>query len=211
MTLINSLIQNGYLKTPEIIRAFKKINRKDFLLPEYKSETEIDEALPIGYGQTISQPATVAFMFELLQPKAGDKILDIGSGSGWTTTLLAEIVGNQGKVYGIERILEIKNFGEENILKYDFIKTGRAEIIYGDGYAGLPEHAPFDKILVSAAALETPLELLAQLGIKGKMVIPVGKQYESQEIVLYTKTSKNKFKIEHFSGFVFVPLLKDKT
>jgi len=211
MTLINSLIQRGYLKTPEIIRAFKKMDRKDFLLPEYKSETETDEALPIGHGQTISQPATVAFMFELLQPKAGDKILDIGSGSGWTTVLLAEIVGNQGKIYGIERIFEIKNFGEQNVSKYDFIKTGRVEIIHGDGYTGLPECAPFDKILVSAAALEAPPKLLAQLKIGGKMVIPIGKQYESQEIVLYTKISKNKFKIEHFPGFIFVPLLENKT
>lgn len=121
--------------------------------------------------------------------------------------MLAEIVGKRGKVYGIERIPEIKNFGEQNILKYNFIKTGRTEITCGDGYKGLPEHAPFDKILVSASAPETPLQLLAQLKIKGRMVIPIGKQYESQEIVLYTKISKNKFKIEHFPGFVFVPLL----
>lgn len=207
MTLINSLIQSGYLKTPEIIKAFKKINRKDFLLPGHRNEAEINEALPIGHGQTISQPATVAFMLELLQPKIGDKILDVGSGSGWTTALLAEIVGDQGKVHGIERILEIKNFGEQNLSKYNFIKTGRAEIIYGNGCTGLPEYVPFDKILVSAAAIEAPPELLAQLKIGGRMVIPIGKQYESQEIVLYTKTSKNKFKIEHFPGFVFVPLL----
>ncbi|MBU2564153.1 protein-L-isoaspartate O-methyltransferase [Patescibacteria group bacterium] len=207
MTLINSLIQNGYLKTPEIIEAFKKINRKDFLLPEHINETEVDEALPIGYKQTISQPSTVVFMLELLQPKIGDKILDIGSGSGWTTALLAEIVGNQGKVYSIERIPEIKNFGEQNISKYNFIKTRRVETICGNGYEGLSKHAPFNKILVSASAPKAPPQLLAQLKIKGKMVIPVGEQYKSQEIVLYTKISKNNFKIEHFPGFVFVPLL----
>jgi len=207
MTLINSLIQNGYLKTPEIIGAFKKINRKDFLLPGYRNESETDTALPIGYRQTISQSATVAFMLELLQPKTGDKILDVGSGSGWTTALLAEIVGNQGKVYGIERILEIKNFGEQNILKYNFVKTRRVEIICGDGYAGLPKYAPFDKILVSAFALETPRQLLDQLKTGGRMVIPIGEQNESQEIVLYTKINENKFKIEHFPGFVFVPLV----
>lgn len=207
MALINSLIQNGYLKTPEIIGAFEKINRKDFLLPEYSNEAEIDIALPIGYRQTNSQPATVVFMLELLQPKTGDKILDVGSGSGWTTALLAEIVGNQGKVYGIERIPEVKNFGEENVSKYNFIKMGRVKIICGDGYAGLPKYAPFDKILVSASALEAPPQLLAQLKIGGRMVIPVGEQDESQEIVLYTKIGKNKFEIEHFPGFVFVPLV----
>ncbi len=100
----------------EINRAFKKIKREDFLLPEDRSKAGIDNALPIGYGQTISQPATVAFMLELLQPRAGDKILDVGSGSGWTTALLAEIVGKRGKVYGVERILELKNFGKQNLI-----------------------------------------------------------------------------------------------
>ena len=195
------------MKTPEIIRAFKKIKREDFLLPEDKCKAKIDNALPIGYGQTISQPATVAFMLELLQPKSGDKILDVGSGSGWTTALLAEIVGKRGKIYGIERILELKNFGEQNLSKYNFIKKGKVTIIHGNGYAGLPEYAPFDKILVSAATLKTPPQLLSQLKVKGRMVIPIGRQYESQEIVLYKKTGKNKFKIEHFPGFVFVPLL----
>ena len=194
-------------KTPEIIKAFKKIKREDFLLPENKNKTEINEPLSIGHGQTISQPTTVAFMLELLQPEAGDKILDVGSGSGWTTALLAEIVGKRGKVYGIERILELKNFGEQNVSKYNFIKKGRAIIIHGDGYAGLPEYAPFDKILVSAAALEAPSKLLTQLKVKGRMVIPIGKQYESQKVVLYRKISKNKFKIEYFPGFVFVPLV----
>ena len=194
-------------KTPKINRAFKKIKREDFLLPEDKSKAKINAALPIGHGQTISQPATVAFMLELLQPKAGDKILDVGSGSGWTTALLAEIVGKRGKIYGIERILELKNFGEQNISKYNFIKKGRVIIIHGDGCAGLPKYAPFDKILVSAAAVKTPPQLLAQLKVKGRMVIPIGKQYKNQEIVLYEKTGKNKFKIEHFPGFVFVPLL----
>ncbi len=193
--------------TFKITRAFKKIKREDFLLPEDKSKAKINAALPIGHGQTISQPATVAFMLELLQPKAGDKILDVGSGSGWTTALLAEIVGKRGKVYGIERILELKNFSEQNMSKYNFIKKGRVIIIHGNGYAGLPEYAPFDKILVSAAAVKTPPQLLAQLKVKGKMVIPIGKQYKNQEIVLYEKTGKNKFKIEHFPGFVFVPLL----
>ena len=93
MPLINELINSGYLKTPEIVSAFKKIKRQDFVRPEDAERAEINAPLVIGYGQTISQPATVAFMLEKLQPKRGEKILDIGSGSGWTAALLAEIVG----------------------------------------------------------------------------------------------------------------------
>ena len=121
MGLVDNLIEDGYLKTPEIISAFRKIKREDFLPKNLKSLGELNEPLPIGKGQTISQPLTVAFMFELLQPKKGDIILDVGSGSGWTTSLLGEDVGKSGKVYGIEIIKEIKEFGEENTKKYNII------------------------------------------------------------------------------------------
>ena len=97
MALIDSLVEQGWLKTPRIIKAFRKIKRIDFLPEDMKDLAELNEALPIGYGQTISQPLVVAFMLELLEPKPGDKILDIGAGSGWTTALLAEIVSQQGK------------------------------------------------------------------------------------------------------------------
>ena len=121
MSLIDSLIQQGWLKTPEIIEAFRKIKRIDFLPEDMKDLAELNEALPIGYGQTISQPLVVAFMLELLQPKKGEKILDIGSGSGWTSALLADIVSqkeNSGKVIAIEFIPELKEFGEKNVAKY---------------------------------------------------------------------------------------------
>ena len=136
MSLINDLIQSRYLKTPEVIDAFKNIKRKDFLLPEDKDSAEINSPLSIGYGQTISQPLTVAFMLEALQPKKGDKVLDVGSGSGWTVALLSQIVGDAGKVYGIEKIKELEKFAESNVLKYNFIKKAVAEIIQGDGYKG---------------------------------------------------------------------------
>mgnify|MGYP001575730005 FL=1 len=101
MSLIDSLIKEGWLKTPKIIDAFQKIKREDFLPDNLKDSAEVDAAMPIGFGQTISQPLTVAFMLELLQPKEGDKILDVGSGSGWTTALLASIVGPAGEVMGL--------------------------------------------------------------------------------------------------------------
>ena len=108
MDLINSLIKDGWLKTPRIIKAFENIKRYDFMPDDIKQLAEIDEAMPIGHSQTISQPLTVAFMFEQLQPKPGENILDIGSGSGWTTALLAYIVGEKGKVTAIEVIPELK-------------------------------------------------------------------------------------------------------
>ena len=202
MALVEELIQNDYLKTQNIIRAFKKIKRSDFVLKEFKDESEGNYPLPIGYGQTISQPLTVAFMLELLQPKQGDKVLDIGSGSGWTTALLANIVGEKGKVYGIEIIAELKKFQEKNISKYNFIKKGIVEIFCLNGTKGLPNKKPFDKILVSAMSSKIPLPLKDQLKIGGRMVIPV-----SNGISLLIKRRKDTFDEKHYSGFSFVPLV----
>lgn len=207
--LIDGLVKSGYLKTPEIVDAFRKIKRRVFVLPEDTDKVELDEPLSIGYGQTISQPATVAFMLEKLQPKKSERILDVGSGSGWTTALLAQIVGARGKVYGIERIEELKNFAERNVGKYDFIKSGTVHIFYTDGFYGLPELAPFDKILVSAATEEIPPELLKQLKAGGRLVMPVGRRFESQSIAVVEKISESKFNKEIYPGFVFVPLIKD--
>lgn len=207
MPLIDDLIKQGYLKTPEIINAFRKIKREDFVLPQDKEGAEMNAPLPIGHGQTISQPLTVAFMMELLRPKAGDKILDIGSGSGWTTAILAEIAGEKGRVYGVEVIPKLKEFGEKNVSKYNFISKGIARYFCADGRKGLPDYAPFDKVLVSAAAKEIPPKLLEQLKNNGRLVIPIGAQYQPQDIVLIEKQSKNKFQEKRFPGFVFVPLV----
>lgn len=209
MSLIDDLIKTNYLKTPEITNAFKKIKRQDFLWTEDKEIAEVNSPISIGYGQTISQPLTVAFMLELLQPQDSDKILDVGSGSGWTCALLAEIVGPKGKIYGLEIVPELKNFAEENINKYNFIKKGVVQIFCTDGYGGLPKAAGFDKIIVAAASEEIPKKLLEQLKVGGRMVIPIGRQYESQDIVLINKISKNKFKKKIYPGFVFVPLVKN--
>ena len=208
MDLVNELIKNKYIKNPDIIRAFKKIKREDFLLDEYKNMAEQDIPLPIGYGQTISQPSTVVFMLEALNPHKNDKILDVGSGSGWTCALLAEIVGKSGKVYGIERIQELKDFAENNINKYNFINKGIVEIFCSDGYEGLSDFAPFDKIIIAASAEEIPKKLLEQLKKNGRLVAPIGEQYELQDIVVIDKLSENKFRKQIFPGFAFVPLVK---
>ena len=201
-SLVNNLISKGYLKTDIIIDAFSEIKRIEFIPKELESVAEVDVALPIGNGQTISQPLVVAFMLELLDPQRDQKILDVGSGSGWTTALLSYIVGNEGKVFGIENINELKEFGEENVEKYGFIKKGIVRIIQGDGSKGLPEEAPFDRILVSASTDKIPQALKDQLKIGGKMVIPIG-----SSIIYLEKKSATEFDREEFPGFVFVPLI----
>ncbi len=202
-TLIRDLIYQGYLKTDRIIDAFSKIKRVDFVPDELESAAQANIPLPIGQGQTISQPLTVAFMLEKLQPMPGDKILDIGSGSGWTTALLAHIVGKKGKVIGIERIKSLCAFGTNNISKYNFLSGGRAKIICADGSRGYINEAPYDRILVSAAAEEIPKELKKQLVIGGRLVIPV-----KNSIFLLEKKSTKDFHEEEYPGFAFVPLVK---
>lgn len=201
--LVNDLIKDGYLKTDLIIDAFSEMNRIEFVPPHLESQAEANIPLPIGCGQTISQPLTVAIMLELLDARRGQNILDIGSGSGWTTALLSYIAGEKGKVTAIERIPELCEFGKKNIDKFDFIKKGIAEIHCADGNKGFPRHAPYDRILVSAAAQDVPQPLKDQLKIGGKMVIPV-----HNDIWYLEKKGENDFYKEEFPGFSFVPLIE---
>ena len=197
--LINNIIARGYLKTPEIIKAFRRVDRQDFVPEENTAESYGDYPLPIGHGQTISQPSTVAFMMELLQPKEEDKILDIGAGSGWTTVILAEIAGERGFVYGTELVVELVEFGRKNLSKNG---VANAEIWQADiNQLGLPDKAPFDKILVSAAAEDLPPELIDQLKIGGRMVMPI-----LDSIWKIDKISQDDIKQERHYGFAFVPL-----
>ena len=200
--LIDQLIQEGWLKTPRIIEAFMEIKRVDFLSDDAEKLAELNEALSIGHGQTISQPLVVAFMLEQLQPKLGEKILDIGSGSGWTTALLSHIVGGEGLVIGLEIIRELKEFGESNVAKYSFIERGIAQFVCVDGSKGYSKEAPFDKILASATAGTLPSAWKEQLKVGGTIVTPIG-----SSIWVFKKTQKSTFvKTEH-PGFVFVPLV----
>ena len=199
-----------------IIEAFRKIKRVDFLPEDMKDLAELNEALPIGFGQTISQPLVVAFMMELLEPKEGEKILDVGSGSGWTTALLAHVVSanyrgltpvNCGKIIAVEVVPELKGFGEKNVSKYNFAEKGVAEFICADGSKGYEKEAPYDKILASASAEELPKAWKEQLKINGRMVTPIG-----NSIWLFIKNSAQEGfvfeEIEH-PGFVFVPLVEE--
>ena len=204
-SLIRDLIYQGYLKTDRIIEAFSKIKRVDFVPKELAGAAQANIPLPIGQGQTISQPLTAAFMLEKLQPRPGDKILDLGSGSGWTTALLAHIAGKKGKVIGIERIKSLCDFGTNNISKYNFLSGGRAKIVCADGSKGYVNEAPYNRILVSAAADEIPNDLKKQLAVGGRLVIPT----EAQDIRLIVRLDKNNYKETIYPGFVFVPLIED--
>lgn len=203
MNLIDSLIREEWLRSPDIIEAFRRIKRIDFLPEDLKDLAELNEALPIGSGQTISQPLVVAFLLEWLEPKEGDKILDVGSGSGWTTALLSEIVGEKGKVIAVELVSELKEFGERNVSKYNFVKKGIAEFICADGSKGYEKEAPYDKILASASAGELPEAWKKQLKVGGRIVVPI-----ENSIWLFVKKSETEFEKTERAGFVFVPLIE---
>lgn len=203
--MINNLMKNGYLRTSSIIEAFANIDRIEFVPADMELDANADVPLPIGFGQTISQPTTVAIMFELLDPREGQKILDIGSGSGWTTALLAYIVGKKGKVISLERIKELCEFGRKNLRKIKKIDKGVVEIYNKDGSRGYAVRAPYDRILVSASAPEVFQELKDQLKIGGKMVMPIYNHLHYIE-----KRGENDFYEERYPGFMFVPLITKK-
>jgi len=187
------------LKSSEIETAFCDINRADFVRPDYRVEAYEDYPLPIGEEQTISQPTTVAYMLELLELEPGQRVLDVGCGSGWTTALLAYLVGEKGGVIGVELREELAEFGGENLAKYDL---PQASIRQGNALTDRQPEEPFDRILVSAGAEgEIPEKLLEQLVIGGIIVAPV-----NNALIKITKKSENDLEEEALSGFRFVPL-----
>ena len=195
--LVDHLINTNSLYSKQLIDAFSNVDRADFI-PHYTNEAYHDHPLPIGDLQTISQPTTVAMMLEMLSPKRGENILDIGSGSGWTTALLAYVVKDKGFVTGLERIDQLVELGRRNLQKYNF---KNAEILKASDTLGL-KGKKFDKILVSAAAQKIPYELTKQLNSGGKLVIPV-----RSSIYEITKEENDKLKTTEHYGFVFVPLI----
>ncbi|MEA3434480.1 MAG: protein-L-isoaspartate O-methyltransferase [Campylobacterota bacterium] len=197
--LVDEMIFSDRLESPEIIDAFREVDRKYFVPESFKEHIYVDAPLPIGNGQTISQPSTVAFMLEQLEPDEGDKVLDIGSGSGWTTALLCHIVGDKGSVTGLERMDALVEQGEENLSKLQF--GSHCCIQRAGERLGLPGEQ-FDRILVSASADEIPEELFLQLKIGGVLVIPV-----RNSIFKFKKVSDTYVEREEFYGFVFVPLI----
>ncbi len=201
MDLLLQLQECGVLKTPLIVDAFKQVDRADFVPEEQRAAAYEDMPLPIGFGQTISQPYTVAFMLEQLQPQPGQNVLDVGTGSGWTTALLSACVGVAGKVYGVERIPELVAFGAHNLKKYHFPQASIHQS--APNALGMPQYAPFDRILVSAQATAVPQDLVKQLKNGGILVVPVGSSIHRIE-----KASDGNIKTREFPGFAFVPLVE---
>ena len=186
----------------KVLEAIRSIPRHLFMDSSFEDHAYQDKAFPIAAGQTISQPYTVAFQSELLQVSPGDKILEIGTGSGYQTAVLI-LLG--ARVFSIERQLELFKRTSLFLPKLGY----RAKkLIFGDGYKGMPEEAPFDKIIVTAGAPMVPKALLAQLKVGGRLVIPVGDQV--QVMTLYERVSEKEFKKTEFGEFRFVPLLEDK-
>lgn len=186
----------------KVLEAIRSIPRHLFMDSSFEDHAYQDKAFPIAAGQTISQPYTVAFQSELLQVSPGDKILEIGTGSGYQTAVLI-LLG--ARMFSIERQLELFKRTSLFLPKLGY----RAKkLIFGDGYKGMPEEAPFDKIIVTAGAPMVPKALLAQLKVGGRLVIPVGDQV--QVMTLYERVSEKEFKKTEFGEFRFVPLLEDK-
>src|SRR5690606_12730443 len=159
----------------------------------------INSPIPIGYNQTNSQPSTVFKMLHWLDPQPGEKILDVGSGSGWTTALLANLVDKKGVVYAVEKVPELVEFGAKNCAKLDIQNV---HFHQATDEVGLASYGPYDRILVSAAASQLPQSLLDQLKINGKMVIPI-----KNSVHIITKTGTDSHTDVEEPGFAFVPLL----
>lgn len=200
--LVRELIGQGVLHTDPVIAAFTKVRRSDFVHEELQPNAFEDAPLPIGYNQTISQPSTVAIMLELLQVQPGDRVLEVGCGSGWLTALLAELVGATGFVYAIDVIPELVDLTKDHLQTYHYKNI---DARWGNGWQGLPRHAPYNRIIVSAAASSVPSALSSQLVRGGRLVMPVGG--DLQDLVVIEKSNDGPLHEEHHPGFQFVPLV----
>lgn len=196
------VLANKGIVDEKVLDAIREVPRHLFLDSSFEAHAYQDKAFPIGADQTISQPYTVAFQTELLQVSPGQKILEIGTGSGYQTAVLLTL---RTKVYTIERQQEL--FKKTKLF---FGKMGYRprKLVFGDGYKGLPDEAPFERIIVTAGAPEVPKPLLAQLSIGGRLVIPVG--IEDQIMTLFIRKSEKEFEKKELGNFRFVPLLENK-
>jgi protein-L-isoaspartate(D-aspartate) O-methyltransferase len=209
--LIKELKEEGYIFSEKVERAMLKVPREMFVPEDYRELAYVDRPLPIGHGQTISAPSIVAYMTELLRPDIGHKVLEVGTGSGYQAAVLAEIVAPSeaprdlwGHVYSIERIPELAEFARKNLERTGY--SERVTVIVGDGTKGYPQRAPYDRIMVTAAAPDIPKPLVEQLKPSGIMVIPVGSMWE-QNLVVVEKDLSGNIKVRKDIEVIFVPLI----
>lgn len=199
--LIRIMRMKGFLNDPRVEEAIRSVHRHFFVPADFSDEAYEDEALPTKHGQTISQPSVVVRMTEWLDVRDGQKVLEIGCGSGWQSAILSKLAGN-GKVYSIDKDHDLIKFAKENHGKAG-IKN--VEIVEGDGSLGIESKAPFDRIIITAACPGVPKPLEKQLSDNGLLVAPVGKGVQS--MVLYRKEKGKLKEIRKEDGYVFVPLL----
>jgi len=207
--LVEGLRRQGILRSEAVIRAMLKVKREEYLPHEEREYAYVDSPLPIGLGRTISAPHMVSIMNEALELHSGLVVLEIGAGSGYHAATIAEIVApegatSKGHVYTIEIVPELARFAEENIARTGY--GDRVTIMEGDGSVGYLEKAPYDRIIVTAAAPRVPEPLLEQLKNGGLMVIPVGSEHMFQTLLVVRKNEKGKIEIEDRGGCAFVPL-----
>ena len=195
-------LKNKGISDQKVLDAIRKVPRHLFIDSSFEDHAYQDKAFPIAAGQTISQPYTVAFQSQVLGIRQGDKVLEIGTGSGYQTAVL---VAMQAEVYSIERQHELF---KKTSLFLPKIGYRPKKLIFGDGYKGFPEKAPFDKVIVTAGAPHIPKALMAQLKVGGKLLIPVGDL--TQTMTLLIRTSPKKFEKHELGDFTFVPMLQKK-
>lgn len=202
--LIEHLIRWGYLSKRDVINAFKKVPRHEFVPQNLRRYAYADQPLPIGHGQTISAPSMIAIMLESLDLKPAQKVLEIGTGSGYNAALIAELIGRDGQIFTIERVAELAEFGRANLKKSGY---GRVKVITGDGTCGYTREAPWDRILITACAPEIPQPLISQLKVGGKLGAPVGRHYMAQTWIVAEKLGEKKINVQERGGCSFVPLV----
>ena len=200
MASSRSVDEHQRIRNPRVIEAMRNVPRHLFVPPDLQREAYVNRPLPIGYGQTISQPFIVAMMTELLDPKPGDKILEIGTGSGYQAAVLTEFTKD---VYTIEIVQPLHQQAKARLQKFGL---GADRVISGDGYFGLEKAGPFDGIIVTAAADHIPPPLIQQLKPGGRMIIPIGPVHATQRLVVVEKDASGKVKSRSVHPVKFVPL-----
>jgi len=200
--LVDELHLKGIINT-DVLDAINKVPRHVFMDSSFINFAYKDQAFPIAAGQTISQPYTVAFQTQLLEIEKLDKVMEIGTGSGYQCAVLLEM---GAQVFTIERHRELFIKAQSILLHLNY----KPHFFFGDGYEGVPAYAPFDKIIVTAGGSDIPEQLLGQLKIGGKLIMPVGSS-NSQRMTLVEKLSANEYRTSEHGSFIFVPLLKGKS
>jgi protein-L-isoaspartate(D-aspartate) O-methyltransferase len=201
--MVRRLMDTGYLSSPGVAKAMMAVPRHLFLPKEIEDEAYYDTPLPIGEGQTISAPHMVAIMMEAMELRPGQRVLEVGGGSGYHAAVMAEMVKPGGRVYSMERIEELAERARQSLVRAGY--DAWVEVVVGDGTEGLPDKAPFDRISVAAAAPYVPQPLQDQLADGGRLLIPVGGRF-LQELTLVARQGK-KLTRRDLGGCVFVPLV----